>query len=141
MGTFYTWGEQLSYYPEQALMDAHSSSTKNWGWTVAGGGYEVSCQGLPNQLASLPVLYYLTSSVVVKAVELSFTRLLRNSMSLADHRGTQRGRLGAYYIYCVSQHRESTDSHQPTSKLLMRNRPKYYTSCSLILYCTTYLLF
>ena len=27
-------------------------------------GYKVSCQGLPNQLASLPVLCYLTSSVV-----------------------------------------------------------------------------
>ena len=26
-----------------------------------------------------------------------------------------------HITYCVSQHRESTDSHQPTSKLLMRN--------------------
>ena len=64
-------------------------------------GYKVSCHGLPNELASLPVLCYLTSSVVVKAVELSFTRLLRNSMSLADHRGTQRGRSGAHYILCI----------------------------------------
>ena len=64
-------------YPEQAPMGTHSLSTKNWGGgqlqeevlkypmqAPAHPGYEVSCQGLLNQLASLPVLCYLTSSVV-----------------------------------------------------------------------------
>ena len=47
-------------------------------------------------------------------------------MILADHRGSQRGKSGAYYIYCVSQHRESlimvvaTSPHELQAKLLMR---------------------
>ena len=81
-GTSYTWGEQLLYYPEQAPMDACSSSTKigsgqlqeevlewlNYPHASARPGYRVSSRGLPNQLASLPVLYYLASSVVAKSV-------------------------------------------------------------------------
>ena len=106
-GTFYTWGEQLLYCPEQVSMDTRSSSTKKlrvgscrrrWlngscnyfrvsthlasspghsqilscscgiksgsGHEATYPGYKVSCQGLPNQLASLPVLHYLASSVV-----------------------------------------------------------------------------
>ena len=105
MGTFYTWGEQLLYCPEQVPMGAPAQALKieagqlqeevlEWfnyfhvsthlasspghsqilscscgiksgsGHEATYPGYKVSSRGLLNQLASLPVLYYLATSVV-----------------------------------------------------------------------------
>ena len=76
MGTFYTWGEQLSYYPEQAPMDAPAPAPK-----IAGGQLQEEVLEWFNYPPTQD------TKLAARDYRITSARLLRNFMSLADHKG------------------------------------------------------